>query len=118
MSLKDANSIDLITNPLPGDDCKLVLFIIDDGTTADELQRYQLLKSKLTAYLTYVEGDDFQSTYPGVGFADVLIRVLSVTPPNDAMSEMRAIGPAGEPAKRLRIEFEDYEDFRQRLDRE
>ena len=32
---------------LPGDDRKLVLFVVDDGSVTDQLQRYNLLVSKL-----------------------------------------------------------------------
>jgi hypothetical protein len=111
LGLKDTNSVDIVTNALPGDDCKLVLFAVDDGTTTDELERYNLLIAKLTAYVNYVASHDFRSAHPGVGFGDVLVRVLCKTPPNDAMSAVQAIGAKGEVQNRLKVVFADYDRF-------
>ena len=111
MGLKDSGIVDMITKPLPGDDCKLVLFVVDDGSIADQLQRYQLLKSKLLSYLNFVSSEKFQSEHPGINHADVLVRVVHTTPPNEAMLDVQAIGPKGDAAQRMRVVFVDRAEF-------
>ena len=115
MGLKDTHIVDLVTRPLPGDTCKLVLFVVDDGSVEDPVRRYKLLIAKLTAYVTYVAGDDFRTQYPGLTHADVLVRVLCVTPPNDAMTDVQGIGARNNPDARLRVVFADYNQFFQSL---
>ena len=75
------------------------------------MQRYKLLIAKLTAYVSYVASAEFRSANPGVGFGDVLVRVLCKSPPNDAMSDVQAIGAKGEVQKRLKVVFADYDGF-------
>lgn len=58
MGLNNTSAIDLITEPFPGDDCKLVLFVVDDGSVTDQLQRYNLLVSKLTNYVNFVSSEE------------------------------------------------------------
>jgi hypothetical protein len=111
LGLKDTNSIDIVTKAMPGDICKLVLFVVDDGMITDELQRYKLLIEKLTAYVNYVASTEFRSTHPGVGFGDVLVRVLCKIPPNEAMSDVQAIGAKGDLQNRLKVVFADYDGF-------
>ena len=111
MGLKDTNSVDLVTKALPGDDCSLVLFVIDDGTVLDEMQRYKLLLAKLTAYVNYVASPAFQNTNPGVGFPEVLVRVLCKTPPNEAMLDVQAVGAKGDVKNRLKVVFADEDTF-------
>ena len=66
MGLKDTNIVDLVTKSLLGDDCKLVLFVMDDGSITDQVHRYRLLISKLTNYVKYVSSEDFQRDNPGI----------------------------------------------------
>jgi hypothetical protein len=112
MGLKDTNSVDIVAKALPGDDCKVVLFAVDDGTIMDEVQRYKLLIAKLGSYVEYVASSEFQSANPGVGFGDVLVRVLCVTPPNQAMTDVQAVGAKGQAHNRLKVVFADYDSFR------
>jgi len=110
-----ALTIDIITKPLPGDDCKLVLLIVDDGTVEDEVERYRFLIDKLRAYLEFVGSAEFRNKHPGIGFADVLVRVLCKVPANQAMQDMQTIGPKGDSRNRLRLVFEDYDGFVDKL---
>jgi hypothetical protein len=111
LALQDTDSVDVVTRAFPGDDCKIVLFAIDDGTVSDEVQRYKLLIAKLTAYVKYVGSAEFRSENPGVGFGDVLVRVVCRTPPNDAMRHVQAIGAKGEAQNRLKVVFSNYDSF-------
>ena len=43
MALSDTDKVDLVTDPLPGDDCKLVLYVVNEGRIADPLRRYRRL---------------------------------------------------------------------------
>lgn len=111
MGLDNTDAIDLITKPLPGDDCKLVLFVVDDGSITDQLQRYNLLVSKLTNYVNFVASEDFRRENPGIDHADVLIRVICTTPPNEAMLNVQAVGKKNDVAQRLRVLFVDRASF-------
>ena len=115
VALSDTDKVDLVTKPLPGNDCKLVLYVVDEGGIADPLRRYQVLVQKLTAYVTYVGSDGFRRSNPGVGFPDVLVRVLHTTPPIEAMTDIQAVGAKGEAGQRCKVVFEDYNAFRGRL---
>jgi hypothetical protein len=96
---------------MPGDDCKVVLWVIDDGTVTDELLRYKLLIEKLTGYVNYVASDGFRKENPDVEFGDVLVRVLCTRPPNDVMREVQGVGARADNQRRLRVVFDDYEQF-------
>jgi hypothetical protein len=111
LGLRDTDSVDIVTKALPGDDCKLVLFVLDDGSIGDELKRYTLLTSKLAAYVEYVASPEFRSAFPGVGFGDVLVRVVCKTPPNEAMSDVQAVGAKGEVLNRLKVVFADRDSY-------
>ena len=111
MGLNNTNIIDLITKPFPGDNCKLVLLVVDDGTITDQLQRYSLLISKLTNYVNFVSSEDFRRKNPGIDHADVLIRVVYTTPPNEAMLNVQAVGKRNDAAQRLRVVFVDRASF-------
>ena len=111
MGLQDTGTVDIISKPLPGDPCRLVLYVVDDGSVTDEIQRYELLVDKLVNYVNYVAGPAFRESYPGIGFSDVLVRVLCKTPPNDAMGDVQAIGAKGDAANRLKVTFADYDGF-------
>jgi hypothetical protein len=111
MGLNNTNTIDLITKPFPGDDCKLVLFVVDDGSITDERQRYKLLVSKLTNYVNFVSSEDFRREHPGIDHADVLIRVICTTPPNEAMLNIQAVGKKNDGAQRPRVLFVDRASF-------
>lgn len=112
MALTDCDSIDLITKPLPGDEeCRLVLYVVDDGSVVDENERYRLLVVKLASYLQYVSSPGFASENPGVGLSDVLVRVLCKTPASDTMLDIKTISPKGDARIGVRVLFENYADF-------
>ena len=94
-----------------------MLLVVDDGTVEDEIERYRLLIDKLMAYVEFVGSSGFRNEHPGIGFADVLVRVLCKVPANQAMQDMQAIGPKGDRRNRLRLVFEDYDGFVARLKR-
>jgi hypothetical protein len=111
VGLKDVDSVDIVTKATPGDDCKLVLFAIDDGSVEDEGPRFELLLAKLTAYANYVASAKFRSSYPEIGFGDVLIRVLCKKPASQSMSNVQSVGLKGITEGRLRVVFADYDGF-------
>jgi hypothetical protein len=111
MGLQDTDTVDIVAKALPGDPCKLILYVVDDGSITDEIRRYKLLIEKLTGYVNYVAGTEFRESHPGIGFSDVLVRVLCRRPPNDAMSEVQAVGAKGDAANRLKVAFADYDEF-------
>jgi hypothetical protein len=111
VGLKDVDSVDIVTKAMPGDDCKLVLFAVDDGNIADEMLRYELLVAKLTAYANYVVSAEFRSTYPEIALNDVLVRVLCKKPASAAMSNVQSVGIKGDAKGRLRVVFADYDGF-------
>jgi hypothetical protein len=111
MALSNTDTVDLVTKPLPGDACKVVLFVVDSEEPTDELQRYQLLIEKLTSYLNHAMSEQFLAEHPGVTPPDILIRVLCKAPPNQAMLNIQQIGAKGDPASRIPVVFEDYTEF-------
>jgi hypothetical protein len=118
MPLQTADSIDIVCQPFPGDTCKLLLFITDDGSVSDELQRYQLLTAKLTTYIRYIVSQEFREKYPDIGPQDVIVRVICERPPNQAMTEIQSVAPRGEggdTTKRIRVQFFEQKEFKRRL---
>ena len=111
MSLENKDTLDMATMPLPGDSCKLVLYIIDSTKHDDELERYQMFIDKLGSYVTYVMSDDFKNENPGTEPSDVLIRVLTITEPNDSMLMVERIGPKNQEHSRMEVQFRDYNEF-------
>jgi hypothetical protein len=117
--LRDTDSIDIVSKPFPSDDCKLLLFVTDDGSVTDEIERYQLLTAKLSSYVRYVTDDEFLASHPGVRPADVVIRVICVRPANAAMLEVQAVAPRGEgndATRRVRVEHFGQAEFQARLE--
>jgi hypothetical protein len=118
VSLRNSNTVDIVCKALPGDPGKLVLYVVDDGSIDDQLERYRLLISKLTTYVMYVADSNFTVKHPGVEARDVFIRVVCVVPPNEAMTEVQAIKQrtADHPAPwSLRVEFMAHDEFTRRL---
>jgi hypothetical protein len=115
LGLKETTTIDLITQPLPEDPCKLVLYVIDDGSVSDPTQRHKLLISKLACYMQFVLSEDCRLENPGIKLDDVLVRVLCKVPPNQLMREVQAVAAKNAPDGRLRVAFEDYDRFAKSL---
>ena len=116
VGLRDANSIDMIVQPLPSevDLCKLVLVIVDSGSETDDAVRYQLLIQKLAAYVAFVNGEMFKKEYPTLAADDVLVRVLTVVEPTAQMLQVEAVRSRDETV-RLRVAFENYHAFLRRV---
>jgi hypothetical protein len=114
MGLRDLNSIDILLPrpPFETEPCKLILIIID--ATSDlpggDAERYTLLLRKLTSYLAWVAGPAFTAEHPDLTPADVLIRVLTVTPPTPQMLQIDAIKTKDQ-TTRLRVLFDDYHQY-------
>ena len=118
MSLTTLDTIDLISRPLPGDNCKLVLFVTDGGSVTDEVERFSLLVAKLTNYLRWVASAQFRREHPGVAIDDVLVRVACARPPTPAMTDIQSLawkGDDGAVVGRMRVEFFNHDDMRRVL---
>jgi hypothetical protein len=115
MTLSNTDVIDLITMPLPGDTCKLVLYVVDSEQPHDEHERYQLLLNKLTNYFSHILSDRFRNEYPDIAPKDVVIRVLCKWPPNDAMLEIKAICEKGSTSSCTPVVFDEYDAFFEQL---
>lgn len=111
MSLQDAETIDIIAHSLEDVPNGIELYIVDDGTISDEVERYTALTRKLGTYIGFVIGDEFFQAYPNTRTDDVLIRVLCKRPPNSAMLEMKAVTPRGDRLNRVPVVFEDMQIF-------
>ncbi|HEX9938847.1 MAG TPA: hypothetical protein VGB15_17035 [Longimicrobium sp.] len=118
MPLTSIDTIDIISQPLPGDLCKLLLFVSDGGTVADPVERFSLLVAKLTNYLRWVASPQFGREHPGVAIDDVLVRVICATPPTEQMENIQSLawkGDDGAVIGRMRVEFMSRADMARRL---
>lgn len=118
MSLRNPNSVDVVSKPFPGDDCKVLLFMMDDGSVVDEFERLQLHVAKLSGYVQYVADPRFVCSHPDVRPADVLIRVVCARPASDAMRQVQAVSLSGkgtDPTHCLRVEFLEHGEFEAQL---
>jgi hypothetical protein len=114
MGLRDA-TIDILHEPPPFETipCKLIMAIID-ATNLDDATRYELLIKKLTGYMAYIADPTFPEKHPGITPADVIIRILSSSPPTSAMRLINAIKSHDEKI-RVRVVFEDYMAYMSKL---
>src|SRR4051794_15680410 len=111
MGLRDLTSIDIVLEkpPFETEVCKLILIIVDATSDLAEAERYQMLLRKLTSYISYVAGPQFGVDQPGMTAEDVIVRVLTVTPPTPEMLAVDAIRT--KEGARLRVFFDDYHKF-------
>ena len=117
MSLQNATTIDLITTSLDGVEHGVelhILDIVDPWVTVDEVKRFRLLINKLTSYLLYACSEEFKTAYPQTSADKVLIRVLWNRTPNEAMEQITALSPKGDPAYRIPVTYENIDKFMER----
>ena len=116
MGLREADSIDMILQrpPFETEPCKLILMVIDATTGLDADTRFQMLVTKLAGYLAYVTSPEFEKDHPGMTAADVIVRVLTVTPPTTTMQQIDAIR-SRDGTVRLRFFLDDYHDYMRRV---
>ena len=115
MGIENTETLDMMVGSLDGIENGLDLIIIDAGSIQDEITRYRMLIDKLSAYVNFVVSDEFAQEYPHTTAAQVLIRVLCATPPNEAMLKVSAVYPSGDRVNRIRVVFEDVDEWKQRL---
>ena len=115
MGIENTETVDMMTKSLDGLDNGLDLMIIDAGSVANETTRYAMLVDKLGAYVNFVMSDEFARDYPRTTAAQVMIRVLCATPPTEAMLKVSAVYPGDDKTQRIRVVFEDVDEWKQRL---
>jgi hypothetical protein len=111
MALEDTGTIDIVVQALTGQGHALELMIVEGQHATDEMRRYRLLVDKLGGYVAYVASDEFAREHPGLSCDDVLIRVLCLTPPNEAMTQVSAVRPPGNDRCRVPVRFDLYHEF-------
>src|SRR5262245_57891204 len=97
----DSTTVDIISKAMPGSPFKVLLWIVDDGTVIDQVQRYELLIKKLKLYWIFVGTPQFRKDFPDTRSGDVQVRVVCKTPPTVAMSDIHAVGEKGEDDMRV-----------------
>jgi len=101
MSLHDKETIDIILqNPQTG---TVDLVVYDDGSIKDELQRYNLVIDKATAYLNYVASGQLIEQHPENGGKPVRCCVVCRRPPNEAMLRIHGVKDRQDPNIRLDV---------------
>lgn len=115
MGIENTETLDMMVGSLDGIKNGLDLIIIDAGSVSDEATRYGMLVDKLAAYVNFVMSDEFAHEYPHTRAAEVTIRVLCATPPNEAMLKVKAVYPHDDRVNRVRVVFEDVDDFKRRV---
>ena len=111
MGLEDKSTIDIMTKSLEGLENGLELHIVDSGEVTDEMQRYRMLVEKVGTYLGFIMSAEFARDYPTTRPVDVVIRVLCKQPPNEAMQQVQAVFPRGDRTNRVRVIYEDLDEF-------
>lgn len=92
---------------MPGDKCRLVLFVVDSEQSLDDATRIALLHKKLQMYSIYVRSGTAARAVPGIRPHEVLIRVLCVRPPTSDMVHVNSVvNQDGTDA--IRVVFADY----------
>lgn len=110
MTLEDPSRIDIVTREKDG---RIALVIVDAGVTTDPQERFDMLLSKLKAYVNYVMSIKFKEQYLDVRARDVLISVVCRNPPTEAMKRIENVGPSGDRVNRLEVRYTimDYPDM-------
>ncbi len=115
MGIENTETIDMMTKSLDGTPNGLDLMIIDAGSIQDEATRFNMLVDKLSAYVNFVLSAEFAQEYPKTAAKQVMIRVLCATPPNEAMLKVNAVYPSDDRTNRIRVVFEDVDEWKQRV---
>ena len=115
MGIENTETLDMMVGALDGTENSLDLIIIDAGSIQDEITRYQMLIDKLAAYVNFVVSEEFAQEYPQTSAAQILIRVLCATPPTEAMLKVSAVYPGDDKAQRIRVVFEDVDEWKRRV---
>ncbi len=116
MGIENVETVDMMAASLDGTQSGLDLMIIDAGAEADEARRYALLLDKLGAYVNFVMSEEFAREYPRTRATDVTIRVLCATPPTEAMLKVRAVYADDHQSQRIRVVFEDVDEWKRRVE--
>src|SRR6266576_5383707 len=99
MALEDTSTVDMVVKTPDGR--RLFLVIFDAGDVNDELRRYQLLVEKLMTYVDYVAVGQYREQAPDLAQQDISVRVVCMTPPNDAMKQIVSVVSREQPEVRL-----------------
>jgi hypothetical protein len=81
--------------------------ITDSGATIDQERRLERLRQKLHTYMVYVLSDEFPRDNPDASRDRVRIRVMSATPPSDAMSRITEV-PSPSRSLSIPVVFEQF----------
>lgn len=111
MGLRETDQVDILAPSQEGIENGIELYIFDGGDIEDESERYHLLTRKLTAYATFIASDEFARQYPNTKPADILIRVVCFTPPNDAMQQVTSLYHRDDPSQQIRIIYQDTDSY-------
>jgi hypothetical protein len=114
MSLTDAATIDLVTR-LPGEPARAALLIYDNGEIADDLERENALRRKLSAYLLFVESGQFTEAYPGLSDAELSVEVVCSVAPTDGMKLIEGVRPPHRSDFFLPVNIAGEAEFRAKL---
>ncbi len=114
MGLDNPDTIDLTTKSLPGDECRLGLYVVETDVTRDEAKRYEMLVRKLGTYAEFVVSEEFAREFPGITPADVLIRVLCASQPGEAMRQIATVHPRGREEQSIPVTCELTAEFERR----
>jgi hypothetical protein len=112
MGIRDLDTIDMILErpAFEVPDCKLVMVIMDATSDVPDDERYKMLLRKLTSYLAWVAGPGFAEEHPALTAADVIVRVITVTPPTAQMLQVDAV-KTKDGAAWLRVFFDDFDSY-------
>jgi hypothetical protein len=109
--LRETDQIDMLIPSQEGIENGIELLIINDEEDMD-----RLFVDKLNNYAGFVFGGDLSKKLSQTKIADVLIRVVYIIPPSDAMRKISTIYYKDNPAQQIRVVFQDAQSYREMIE--
>ncbi|MFD3166940.1 hypothetical protein [Herpetosiphon sp. NSE202] len=116
MTLEDPTRIDIVAGSLDPARPGLDLWVVDTGSISDDSLRYRLLIAKVLIYANYIASPMFTVQHPKIKRADVLVRVVCLTPPTKLMRDVTGIVSWFDQSLRVPVVVEDAAKVAKHLD--
>jgi hypothetical protein len=111
--LRETDQVDMLIPSQEGIENGIELLIINDEVDMDDQERDRLFVAKVNNYADFVFGGNLSKQLPQTEIADVLIRVVYIMPPSDAMLKISTIRHND---KQIRVVFQDAQSYREMIE--
>ena len=104
--LSDFSTIDVMT-PIGPDALLMAIMDMHPWPDPNSDERLRQFRGKINAYCRYVVSDKFRTDHPAVDRSKLVISIVSVAPPSDAMRGTKTVYTPGDPSYEILVQCAD-----------